>query len=287
MTTSEVPPAGRFARHVGTAPARCTPGRPATSWEEVKGGRRGAPAAIKQRGSLLDASVRAPPRGGRARARLLSAASYDVGAAAERIMRQAFGFLDDNVVDLRAQWSNARRVVLLRGDAVVAASVVEAHERAVLEALIRGGEGGSQQGYGSVLVATLIALGVRMAQALLTRDRREPASAAPGLHTPAAARPPSAPCCVPSIRRPCDAPLPTHSPWRCSFPSPPSRRRARGRTRPSAPPPRRCRRRPAARRRCRQLTSAECRRSVRDVNLSATLPAPAARAVNRQHEQPR
>ena len=101
------------------------------------------------------------------------------------------------MVDLRAQWSNARHVVLLRGDAVVAASVVEAHaERAVLEVpILAAAKAARQQGYGSVLVATLIALGVRMRLKLLLVSATAESHGfwlRQGLHTPA--------YCSPAVR---------------------------------------------------------------------------------------
>ena len=200
MTTSEVPPAGRFSRHVVTASGSVyVLGRPATSWEEVQaaGGVRRS-GRDKQRGSLLDAFGEGSHPVEGAPGLTFAVGGVDVGgAAAERIMRQAFGFLDDNVVDLRAQWSNARRVVLLRGDAVVAASVVEAHaERAVLEVpILAAAKAARQQGYGSVLVATLIALGVRMRLKLLLVSATAESHGfwlRQGLHTPA--------YCSPAVR---------------------------------------------------------------------------------------
>ena len=142
------------ARHVVTASGSVyVLGRPATSWEEVQaaGGVQRS-GRDKQRGSLLDAFGEGSHPVEGAPGLTFAVGGVDVGgAAAERIMRQAFGFLDDNVVDLRAQWSNARRVVLLRGDAVVAASVVEARaERAVLEVpILAAAKAARQQGYGS------------------------------------------------------------------------------------------------------------------------------------------
>ena len=45
------------------------------------------------------------------------------GAAAERIMRAAFSMLDDNVVQLRAQYACARRIVLFCNGEPVASAV--------------------------------------------------------------------------------------------------------------------------------------------------------------------
>ena len=59
------------------------------------------------------------------------------GIGAEKIMKDAFSVLDDNLVMLRAQYSAARRVVLFSADMPVAAAVVEVHadnaEHAILE----------------------------------------------------------------------------------------------------------------------------------------------------------
>eukprot|EP00964_Phaeocystis_antarctica_P042544 scaffold24392_cov57-Phaeocystis_antarctica.AAC.2 len=49
------------------------------------------------------------------------------GAAAEKVMRSAFTVLDDNLINLRAQYAQARRFVLCRDGVPVAAAVAEAH----------------------------------------------------------------------------------------------------------------------------------------------------------------
>ena len=86
------------------------------------------------------------------------------GSVAEKIMRDAFSVLDDNLLMLRAQYATARRVVLFKEGVPVAASVVEVHpDHAILEVpILAAARSQRQQGFGSVLVAVLIELGCRM-----------------------------------------------------------------------------------------------------------------------------
>ncbi|KOO34516.1 hypothetical protein Ctob_009561, partial [Chrysochromulina tobinii] len=186
MTTSTVPPEGRFETHVvtesgnvyrlGMAAEAAPVGAGAISEAGSGGGgtagggmRRSSRATGKE--SVLDAFADSRHPVGEPQQQL----SYQVGGAdvggagADRIMRGAFETLDDNMVGLRTQYAAARRVVLYRDETPVAAAVVEVHpEQGVLEVPLLAAERHCrQQGHGTVLVAILIELGCRLRLAML------------------------------------------------------------------------------------------------------------------------
>ena len=79
-------------------------------------------------------------------------------------MRSAFTVLDDNLVNLRAQYAQARRFVLCREGVPVAAAVAEAHaNHATLEVpILAAAKTQRQKGHGSLLVALLIEVAAQL-----------------------------------------------------------------------------------------------------------------------------
>ena len=189
MTTSVVPPEGRFDTYVITGS-----GSAYRLGERAGGGsktRRSSRAVGKE--SLLDAF-------GDATHSIPDAPEYEFlvggadagGATAERIMRGAFSVLDDNLVMLRAQYATARRVVLLWQGTPVASSVVEVHTstpQSVLEVPILAAARTQRiQGHGSILVAILKDLGSQLGLRLMIVSATQESMRfwlRQGLHTPA------------------------------------------------------------------------------------------------------
>ena len=187
MTTSVVPPEGRFDTYVVTGSG--TAYRLGERASGSGGMRRSSRAVGKD--SLLDAFADAPNSiRGAPGLRYAVGGAETGGVAAEKIMRSSFSVLDDNLVYLRAQYQTARRVVLLSGDTPVAASVVEVHpEQSVLEVPILAAARSQRiRGYGSILVATLKELGARLRLRILVVSATQESMRfwlRQGLHTPA------------------------------------------------------------------------------------------------------
>ena len=166
MTTSVVPAEGRFDSHVVTGSGSAY--RLGQRAPNSSGTRRSSRAVGKE--SLLDAFAESLQTVPEAPELLYAVGGAEAGgSAAERIMRGAFSVLDDNLVMLRAQYSAARRVVLLKDETPVAAAVVEVHpEQSVLEVPILAADRSLRQlGHGSILVAILKELGSRLRLRLL------------------------------------------------------------------------------------------------------------------------
>ena len=114
MTTSIVNPEGRFPTYIITdSGSAYRLGEQASG----SGGMRRSSRAAVGKDSLLDAfadSIHTIPGAPGLR---YAVGGADVGGiTAEKIMRSSFSVLDDNLVNLRAQYQTARRVVLLNGD---------------------------------------------------------------------------------------------------------------------------------------------------------------------------
>ena len=188
MTTSVVNPEGRFPTYIITdSGSAYRLGEQASG----SGGMRRSSRAAVGKDSLLDAfadSIHTIPGAPGLR---YAVGGADVGGiTAEKIMRSSFSVLDDNLVNLRAQYQTARRVVLLNGDSPVAASVVEVHaEQSVLEVPILAAARAQRiQGYGSILVATLKELGSRLRLRILVVSATQESMRfwlRQGLHAPA------------------------------------------------------------------------------------------------------
>ena len=161
MTTSIVPPEGRFGTYVVTGSGSAY--RLGQRAPDGGGMRRSSRAVGKD--SLLDAFAESlHPVTGAPHLKFAVGGVSVGGVAAEKIMRASFSVLDDNLVYLRSQYQIARRVVLLKDDTPVAAAVVEVHpEKSVLEVPILAAARSQRiQGHGSILVATLKELGARL-----------------------------------------------------------------------------------------------------------------------------
>ena len=162
ITTSAVEPAQRHATYVITESGSAyILGEARQLGADV---RRSGRATVKE--SLLDAFTERgeQPVANMAGMTWLVGGAEAGGAAAEKVMRSAFTVLDDNLVNLRAQYAQARRFVLCREGIPVAAAVAEAHaDHATLEVpILAAAKTQRQKGHGSLLVALLIEVAARL-----------------------------------------------------------------------------------------------------------------------------
>ena len=125
MTTSYVPHEGRFGSHVVTQ-SGSTYRLGTESSGRGEGVRRSGRASGKD--SPLDAFAGpAKPLDGSSSYTFAVGGAEVGGVAADKVMRGAFSCLDDNVITLRAQYSDCRRAVLYCDGEPVAAAVAEMH----------------------------------------------------------------------------------------------------------------------------------------------------------------
>ena len=195
ITTSAVDPAQRHATYVitesGSAYMLGEARQPDRQQADV---RRSGRATVKE--SLLDAFTERgeQPVANMAGMTWLVGGAEVGGAAAEKVMRSAFTVLDDNLVNLRAQYAQARRFVLCREGVPVAAAVAEAHaNHATLEVpILAAAKTQRQKGHGSLLVALLIEVAAQLRlETLVVSSTPEAMSfwVRQGMHTLAASSP--------------------------------------------------------------------------------------------------
>ena len=161
ITTSAVDPAQRHATYIITESGSAYILGEARQQADV---RRSGRATVKE--SMLDAFAERgeQPVAGMAGLTWLVGGADAGGAAAEKVMRSAFTVLDDNMINLRSQYAQARRFVLCKEGVPVAAAVAEAHaDQATLEVpILAAAKTQRQKGHGSLLVALLIEVAARL-----------------------------------------------------------------------------------------------------------------------------